>query len=555
LNPPLPTHERIIQTGEADGKSTPRFFRPAIVGILILAAALKVGLLLADAIPFNADEAVVGLMARHILQGMWPTFFYGQAYMGSLDASLVAGAFTLFGPRVEAIRLVQLLLYLGTVFTTIILARRILGPRPALLAGLFMAIPTVNLTLYTTVSLGGYGEALLIGNLLLIAAAAVADRPDRIWIYPVWGFLSGLGLWAFGLTLIYVLPTALLIAWSSFSDGERTRRNDLLTKVALIVMGVIAGASPWIAYAVRNGIGAMLAELGGSAIAGASPIGRLASVGSHAFNLLVFGTTVIVGLRPPWEVRWLAPGLIPIVAAFWLGTVVYGLRFLRTASSSRAGSLLLAGVAVSLFGGFILTPFGADPSGRYFTPLAVPMAVFGSGMLEEMNRRFGPWPPAALLACILAFNLWGTISSAGRNPPGLSTQFNPSTRIDHAYDQALIGFLSQHGEMRGYTNYWVGYPLAFLSSEAAIFVPRLPYHPDLRYTPRDDRYAPYDSSVADSDRAAYITTGPAALDSALEAYFFRMDVGYQEVDVGDYHVYYALSRRVPPPDFTDMREE
>jgi hypothetical protein len=37
-------------------------------------------------VPLNSDEAVVGLMARHILDGKRPVFYYGQAYMGSLDA-------------------------------------------------------------------------------------------------------------------------------------------------------------------------------------------------------------------------------------------------------------------------------------------------------------------------------------------------------------------------------------------------------------------------------------------------------------------------------------
>ncbi|MCH8338083.1 MAG: hypothetical protein IH858_04430, partial [Chloroflexi bacterium] len=68
-----------------------------IVAILIFGLALKLMLLASDAFPFNSDEAVVGLMARHILDGAWPAFFYGQAYMGSLDATLVAIGFALFG--------------------------------------------------------------------------------------------------------------------------------------------------------------------------------------------------------------------------------------------------------------------------------------------------------------------------------------------------------------------------------------------------------------------------------------------------------------------------
>jgi len=95
-------------------------FWPAAAGVLSLALLLKLALIALDALPFNADEAVVGLMARHIQGGSWPTFFYGQAYMGSLDASLVALAFRLLGERVESIRIVQTILYAGTIMTTMI---------------------------------------------------------------------------------------------------------------------------------------------------------------------------------------------------------------------------------------------------------------------------------------------------------------------------------------------------------------------------------------------------------------------------------------------------
>ena len=130
-----------------------------------LGIGLKAGLLWLGGFPFHADAAVVGPVARHILRGEWPAFFYGQAYMGSLDAALVALAFRVVGEQVLAIRLVQTLLYAGTIALTMQLARRISGDGLApIFAGALMAIPVVNVTLYTTVSLGGYGEALVPGN-------------------------------------------------------------------------------------------------------------------------------------------------------------------------------------------------------------------------------------------------------------------------------------------------------------------------------------------------------------------------------------------------------
>ncbi|KAF5435362.1 hypothetical protein C5S36_03320, partial [Candidatus Methanophagaceae archaeon] len=107
-------------------------------------------------------------------------------------------------------------------------------------------------------------------------------------------------------------------------------------------------------------------------------------------------------------------------------------------------------------------------------------------------------------------------------------------------------FLSKHGETRGYSNYWVSYPLAFESDEELIYIPRLPYHLDFRYTARDDRYEPYQALVEGSDRVAYITTFHPALDESIRASFRRLGVVWEEEMIGDYQIFYNLSRPVHP---------
>ncbi len=112
--------------------------------------------------------------------------------------------------------------------------------------------------------------------------------------------------------------------------------------------------------------------------------------------------------------------------------------------------------------------------------------------------------------------------------------------------EELAAFLAEKGETRGYTNYWVSYPLAFLSEETLIFVPRLPYHPDLRYTPRDDRYPPYSELVESSQRVAYITSKNSNLDDRLRTGFSERKIQWQEQQIGDYRVFYDLSQVVRP---------
>jgi 4-amino-4-deoxy-L-arabinose transferase-like glycosyltransferase len=519
---------------------------------VLLMLALKAALLIGERVPFNSDEAVVALMARHILGGARPVFFYGQAYMGSLDAWLVAGGFAIFGQQVWVIRLVQALLYAGVLLTTARLGREILHSAWAgALAALLLAIPTVNVTLYTTASLGGYGEALLIGNLILLTSLSLRHHIEQghpaLGVWLGWGFLVGLGLWAFGLTLIYSLPAGIyLLVWLQRGLRKQSMRwRGLAVALIAALVGFCLGAAPWLAYAAQNGFSALLAELGGGAIAGVEQLPWLLKVFQHTVNLFLLGFTVTFGLRPPWSVDWLAWPLLPLALIFWMLVVAWMLVEVRRRDVARPERLMLAGVGMTLVLTFIFTPFGADPSGRYFTPLAIPLALFGGALLEKVGERKA-WLAPMLLGLALAFNLWGTVQCALRYPPGITTQFYAPTQVDHRYDEALIDFLQAHGKTRGYTNYWVAYPLAFLSNEELIFVPHLPYHTDLRYTARDDRYPPYTAQVAAAPRTAYITTHNPTLDDVLRAGFTSLGVTWQEEKIGDYQIYYALSRPVHP---------
>ena len=526
----------------------------AIVGAVIVSVALKVWLLLIEAVPFNSDEAVVALMARHILSGERPVFFYGQAYMGSLDAWLVAGGFWLFDESVWVIRLVQGLLFVGVLLTTVKLGAVALGSkRVGILAAWFLAIPPVVVTLYTTVSLGGYGEALLLGNLILLKGLWLIkvlrdDRPIPGWHWIVLGFMVGLGVWAFGLSLVYSIPVGIAILYylgrgKKFVEILRTART--WRAISLILLGVLVGSMPWWAHALQYGFSQLLWELRGGAIAGVDQANWMIQVWNHFWTFFLFGGTVIFGLRPSWEIRWLAMPLLPIALTFWTGAVVHAFTRLGEGRSNRRGSGLLLGVMGVLALGFIFTPFGGDPSGRYFLSLAIPLSLFAAEMTFQGVKQYGRWV-WSIAVVILAFNFWGTIQSATNFPPGITTQFDQVAQVDHSYMDELIDFLEGQEIQYGYTNYWVAYPLAFQSDEELIFLPRLPYHEDFRYTFRDDRYEPYRQLVESSDRIAYITTNHPDLNGCLREYFISFDVTYAQKKIGDYQIFYDMSRDVRP---------
>jgi 4-amino-4-deoxy-L-arabinose transferase-like glycosyltransferase len=521
-----------------------------ILGVIVaLAMGVKLLLLLKGVIPFNSDEAVVGLMAKHILEGERPIFFYGQAYMGSLDAFLVAAGFWAFGVQVWVIRLVQAVLYALVLVTTYFFAKTIFeSVKSALLSVALLAIPTVNVTLYTTASLGGYNEALLIGNLILLCGFLFIKRetqgetdvePRFWWLLLLAGFWMGCGLWANGLTLIYSLPMGIALLYYIVFKSHRHQ----LQKLLLLIAGILVGSLPWWLYAIQTGPAQLVRELLGNAVS-VEQGSWFGQVASHAINFLLLGLPVTFGFRPPWEVRWLILPLIPLVLAFWLGVLVVLWRREQRPAIETTGMVLLAGVAATLIAGFLVTSFGVDPSGRYFLPLYVIAALFAGKACSTLKIRNAY--QYALIGLLVLYQGLGTLDGALHYPPGLTTQFYAATIINHDDDQALIDFLTAHGETRGYTTYWVSYPLAFLSSEQLIFVPELPYHPDLVYTSRDDRYHPYDAMVASSNQVAYISAGNPNLDVKITEGLNALKVTWKVETIGDYQVYYQLSRAVAP---------
>jgi len=554
----------------------PNWWIIGLVGAVFAGIALKISVLAFEAVPFNADEAVVALMARHILQGERPLFFYGQAYMGSLDAFLIAAVFKLIGYQIWGIRLVQIILYALTLVTTGWLGKSLTGKwQIGVIAAWLLAVPTISMTLYTTVSMGGYGEMLLIGNLILLITISIAKdigRNDSKGGSLKWfglGFLSGFGVWVFGLTLVYSLPALIYLAWYSWRAKSLSRASNLQgaeepensgigrhyhalsRRWGLLTAGGIVGLVPWLAYAQGKGISILISELGGGGISGVESTSFGVQVLQHGLNFGLFGTTVLLGLRPAWEIRWLGLPLAPLVLAFWVAVLLFTIK--KTVrelnfdlkSEGYTHSPLLSGLIITLVVGFILSPFGVDPSGRYFLPVAVVMALFAAQAVWKWQEK---WKGYAWIAVglVLTFNLLGTVQTVVNMPPGVTTQFDAVTQIDHSYDQELIQFLYANGENRGYTNYWVAYPLAFLSAEDLLFIPRLPYHADMRYATRDDRYEPYQLAVEEAQQAAYITTKNPELDNRLRTGFQNLGVQWNEKVIGDYQVYYGLSQKVAP---------
>jgi hypothetical protein len=527
----------------------PKRFILHILLVVLTSVVIRWIFILLDKVPFNSDEAIVGLMANHILRGETPTFFYGQAYMGSLDSYIVAGFFALLGNTITAIRISQSILFVFFIFTAYYLAYLLFKSRKAALTTIIiLGCSPVNFFLYTTVTLGGYLEALLIGICILIVGIKIENNEDfgvknkfTLWIQLILlGFFIGVGMWVLGMTLIFSISALIMVGISAYQKKMKLKR--IIDALFFIIIGCLLGGLPVLVYVYTNGVVVFINELLGSAISIGSQA-YLNQIGLHLVNFVVFGISAVLGFRPPWNATWLLLPLIPIILAIWImllrKTYVIGQK-------SRSTLLLRIWLpSIILMVVFILTPFGMDPSGRYFIPINISLAftvglwVVIGGFQKNIYNKF-------ILAALLAYNLGGIIQSTYQSPDGITTQFAPGTSIDHSYDEELINFLKESSNTRGYSTYWTAYPIVFKSNENVILVPVLPYHADLKHTTRDNRYEPYSKIVNESQNPVYITSNNPNLDRQLEMKLSELGVQWSERIIGDYRVYYQLSRKVLP---------
>ncbi len=551
---------------------------------LVLIGALTLRLLLAQGywpLP-NSDEATMGLMAMHIQHGEWPIFFYGQHYMGALEAYVAAPLFSVFGVSIFTLRLSLTLLFMLFLVVMYLLVRTLYTRDFALFTLLLFSLGS-NAVLSRELSvIGGYIETLLFAALSFLLATWLAlsagsqGRYARLWrlaAYAAWGLVIGLGVWSDLLILPLALCSGLILLL--FCRREMARGA-----VLPLVLFFLLGTTPLIVYNLHASPGqdswsVLLSQQGheplselGNQLGNTLELSLPTITGSPSCHYSEFANLDLLGyesshaltlqcaaINVSWSLVYL--GLFGLASGI-LGVALWKERFVwrtraRPVDERTAAIKLVVQVLLCLSG--ILTLFlflhSSAPlslpsvRSRYMIALwiSAPVVIWplwksASAFKQIFTGGGGYWPwlkgasSLALLLALLAIFLGGSVRTLFELPAAMQARH---------YEQGLIDGLRQADITHVYSSdYWTCNRLIFETQEQLICAV-INENLQKGYT-RGDQYF---TTVSHDPQASYLfplELSNAHIVMAAEQRFQREKRTYRRFVIEDYVVIQPLSQ-------------
>jgi len=433
----------------------------------------------------DSDEAVVGLMARHLAHGEHTTFFWGQNFGGTPFLYLMTPVIRVFGTSFFTLRLTGTLLAAVNAVLVWRVGRRLFSEQGAIAAGLVSWVWPAMAVWFSVREQLFYVPTVTAGLLAwLIALGRSRPRgwPDAgRWL--ACGFVLGLGWWMSPNIIYFAVPLAVWMLW----DGERRARWPMALAA---VPGAVVGAAPWLRFNLSHDWASMRLPVFDSP---SPPAANARFLAEGAYPGLI-------GLRQPFYGAW--HGAWAQFAGWPLALVAVAVL---TGVALRARGL--DGIALVCFPILYLAqPFGTVYSNLRYVFWLAPMLALAIGRVAPTPRRTVAIVVAALVAS--SASLIGFHTNVTREPTPLLVANTEDTgpAVDLLLEQDLT---------HGYAGYWTAFVVTYQSGERIIVAP----------TSFNDRYPRYRAQVDAADHPFWMVITGSDQERALRADLDHLGVG------------------------------
>ena len=480
---------------------------------------------------YLADEGIVGLMGKHILeQHALPVFFYGQSYLGALEAYCVAVSFAVFGVSMMALRAVPFAFSLALLGVVYRFARRFHSVGVARWATALVAVSPMYFLQWNLKARGGFVEhvVLLFVVMILFWSFHLYRRRDAGTAFAL-GLATGVALWVNQLVGAYVaVMGGLLLLEREDRRGWGVALAGLLLGSSLLVGYNVVHPLATVRSLARKGLVMNRVEVAerDDSWARRGLEKRIAALGDGLDNLgIVFGVppgSDVERLGLSEEARQGGPFGPLRRRLFWLPLGVFGLALAAARPRKGPGGWSAVG-SDQLLGLFVLVTFAVGyVSPRYMLP-AYPLAAVLAGVLAcRLAGVRRAWMTAGLCA-LLGFHVLAWADAAATpEPPGEDR------------GERLVEWLQGQGITAGYSASPL-YHLVFAGGEKVVLSPL-----------QKDRYPAYDAVVEAADSICYVFRDDQAgkrQHQAMMALLESRGVRYQESRVGPYQVLHGFEPR------------
>lgn len=324
----------------------------------------------------NPDEGIVALMAKHMAEGKdFPFFFYGQAYMGSLEPIVTALLFVIFGVSGFVANLGSVACFFWILPILYFWAKDVEGEKAGFLTLIYAVLGPPCFYYYSYTPRGGYALTIVFSALILWLTSRyvfkeVNKQPTYKINYFILGIVSGLAWWTNQL-IVATLITSFLI----FIIFLRTK----IFQKKIIVFGFtgfIIGSLPFWLWNIFNNFDTSKFV---------NSFGRTSfETGLKSFFLEKF--PIIINILPDHTIRfWIEISVCFIIFTIFIISIIKSYKSSNTIRFINGINIIFFIIISAII--FSRTHYASMNTPRYLIPIVAPFAIIIGTSIAIISKK------------------------------------------------------------------------------------------------------------------------------------------------------------------------